>query len=67
MSLSNILKMSEEGWWMTTKISFPFNARIFSKSMMFSESLEDKPEVGSSTNITDGSRINSREIFNRFR
>ena len=33
---------------------------------MFSESLEDSPEVGSSTNNTDGSLISSNAIFNRF-
>ena len=35
--------------------------------MMISESLEDRPEVGSSTNKMDGSLISSRAIFNLFR
>ena len=34
---------------MTTKMSFPLSESILSKSMMISESLEDKPDVGSST------------------
>lgn len=34
---------------------------------MFSESRDDKPEVGSSTYSTDGSRINSKPIFKRLR
>jgi hypothetical protein len=34
---------------------------------MFSESRDDKPEVGSSTNKTDGSLINSKPIFKRLR
>ena len=33
---------------------------------MFSESLEDNPEVGSSTNKTFGSLINSKPMFRRF-
>ena len=33
---------------------------------MFSESREDNPEVGSSTNKTAGSRISSKAIFKRF-
>ena len=34
---------------------------------MFSESLDERPDVGSSRNNTEGSLINSREIFNLFR
>jgi hypothetical protein len=34
---------------------------------MFSESRDDKPEVGSSTYRTEGSRINSKPIFKRLR
>ena len=51
---------------MTTKINFPFNDNSFKRSMIFSESLEDRPLVGSSTNKTEGSLINSRPILSRF-
>ena len=34
---------------------------------MFSESLDDSPDVGSSTNNTCGSLISSKAMFRRFR
>ncbi len=58
--------MSDEGWWITTKINFPFSDSSFKRSIMFSESLEDNPEVGSSTNIIEGSLMSSKAIFNLF-
>ena len=66
-SLSNILNISDDGWWITTKTSFPFKVNSLSKSRIFSESLDDNPDVGSSRNKTAGSRISSRAIFKRFR
>ena len=52
---------------MTTKINFPFNDNSFKRSITFSESLEDNPDVGSSTNKTEGSLISSNAMFNLFR
>jgi len=44
----------------------PFNVNCFKRSITFSESLEDKPDVGSSTNNTAGSLINSNAILSLF-
>jgi len=64
---SNILKSSDEGWWMTTNTSFPFKVSSRSRSITFSESREANPEVGSSRKRMAGSRISSRAILSRFR
>jgi hypothetical protein len=66
-NLSNILKISDEGWWITTKTNFPFRLSSFSRSKIFSESLDDSPEVGSSKNKMAGSLINSKAMFSLFR
>ena len=55
-SLSNILNISELGWWMTTNTSFPVSANCLSKIHYISASLDDKPDVGSSTNKFPGSQ-----------
>ena len=59
--------MSDEGWWMFTKISFPFRASSLSRSITFSESREERPEVGSSRKRMEGSRMISSAMFSLFR
>ncbi len=66
-SLSNILNISDEGWWITTNTSLPLKVSSFSRSRIFSLSRLESPEVGSSRKRTAGSRISSSAIFSLFR
>ena len=59
--------MSLLGWWMFIITSLPFSTCLFSRDITFSESELERPDVGSSTNSTDGSRISSRAIFSLLR
>lgn len=54
-TLSNMAKISEEGWWMVMTTVFPFSAMFFSTSTTFCAINESRPEVGSSQNISGGS------------
>ena len=51
---------------MTINKSLPFRASSFNRSSMFSESLEERPDVGSSRNRMAGSLISSSEILSLF-
>lgn len=66
--ISNWTELDVWNYLKREKIEIPsvYYANSFKRSMMFSESLEDKPEVGSSTKRTEGSRISSKAIFNLF-
>ena len=52
---------------MMTMISLPLTLCSLSRLMTFRESAEDRPEVGSSTKSTLGSRISSKAMFSRLR
>ena len=66
-SLSKSLKISEDGWWIFTTISFPLYVCSLRRLMTFSESEEESPEVGSSRKRTEGSLISSRAMFSLLR
>jgi len=52
---------------MLATTSRPFNACSFNRSMTFSESWDESPEVGSSTKSTPGSLISSRAMLSLLR
>ena len=67
ISRSNSLKISLDGWWIFAITNLPFKHCLLSKYITFSESADERPEVGSSANKMAGSRISSRAMLRRFR
>ncbi len=66
-SLSNISKISLDGWWMVQMIVLPFLAKFFIHSTTEMAMKESSPLVGSSQNKTNGfvrtSAANARRRF----
>ena len=63
---SKRLKTALVGWWILTKTILLLRDKCFKIFINLQESLEDKPDVGSSIKITPGSRINSFAMFSLF-
>lgn len=66
ISLSKLLNISDEGWWIVLTIVLPLVANLFNKSMTYKAVEESKPVVGSSKKIKLGLVSNSTPILALF-
>ena len=62
MTLSKILKISADGWWMVAMIAIPLWDSYFKSWHILYAVCESKPDVGSSKKSKEGSEINSYPI-----
>lgn len=66
ISLSNLLKISVDGWWITLTTVLPLLAKSLNKNIIVTAVFESSPVVGSSKNIIDGFVRSSTPIEVRF-